>query len=292
MKVLLFGATGMAGTAIKTELLKRNINVIGVSRSGSEISCDVSDENKVESIFRHDQYDALINALAQTDVNRCERDPLESWKINAKIVSILSNFSNELKIPLLQISTDHFYTYGDNHPHKETDPVFFVNEYARHKYAAEFFALSSPRSLVLRTSILGVRQKGENSLLEWAIQSLLQQDEIELFYDAWTSSIDVETFAKQALKLFFDENYRGLLNLASSEVYSKEQLVRKLADMLELDHSKCLSTSVKRISNRANCLGLDVLKAQNLLKEKLPNLDKVCRNLINKYQFTSVDYNC
>ena len=153
-------------------------------------------------------------------------------------MSLLTNFSNELNIPLLQISTDHFYNYGDNHPHKETDPVFCVNEYSRHKYAAEFFALASPTSLVLRTSILGVRKKNQKSLIEWAIQSLLQREEIELFNDAWTSSVDVETFARCALKLFFDESYRGLLNLASSEVYSKEQLVRKLANMLDLDHSK------------------------------------------------------
>ena len=289
MKVLLLGATGLAGTAIKRELLKRSVKVIGVSRSGSEISCDVGDENKITRILLRGHYDAIINAVAQTDINRCEIDPLESWKINAKIVSLLTNFSNELNIPLLQISTDHFYNYGDNHPHKETDPVFCVNEYARHKYAAEFFALASPISLVLRTSILGVRKKNQKSLVEWAIQSLLQRDEIELFHDAWTSSVDVETFARCALKLFFDENYRGLLNLASSQVYSKEQLIRKLGDMLDLDHSKCLSTSIKSISNRANCLGLDVSKAEDLLKDKLPNLDKVCSNLINNHQFTNVN---
>ena len=50
MKVLLLGATGIQ-TAIKTELLKRGIKVVGVPRSGSEISCDVSDENKLHASF-------------------------------------------------------------------------------------------------------------------------------------------------------------------------------------------------------------------------------------------------
>ena len=286
MRVLLLGATGMAGSAIREELSQRGIETIGVARSGSDLSCDLTDENEIAYTLNNDNYDAFINAAAQVDVNRCETDPLESWKINAKLVSILANFSHELAIPLLQISTDHFYTHGDSYPHKETDPVLCVNEYARHKYAGELFALASPSSLVLRTSILGVRQHGQKSLFEWAINSLLQQEEIELFCDAWTSSLDVGTFAKIARKLFFDEKHRGLLNVASSEVYSKEQLIRKLADMLDIDHSKCLSGSIKRVSSHPNCLGLDVSKAEILLKQKLPNMEEVCRTLLTNYPLT------
>ena len=290
MKVLLFGATGMAGSSIKHELLERSIEVVGVSRSGSDLSCDIKDENQIASVLCSDQFDAVINAAAQININRCDQDPLESWKVNAKAVSIIANFCNELDIPLLHISTDHFYTYGDNYPHKESDPVFCVNEYARHKFAAECFALNYSGSLVLRTSILGKSTKGQKSLIDWAIDSLQRQDKIELFCDAWTSSLDVETFSKYAINLFLDVRHKGLLNLASSEVYSKERLIRKLADMLQIDHSKCFSGSIKRLSNRPNCLGLDVSVAQNLLNNSLPTLEEVCTNLISNYRFDAVKY--
>ena len=290
MKVLLFGATGMAGSSIKHELLERSIEVVGVSRSGSDLSCDIKDENQIASVLCSDQFDAVINAAAQININRCDQDPLESWKVNAKAVSIIANFCNKLDIPLLHISTDHFYTYGDNYPHKESDPVFCVNEYARHKFAAECFALNYSGSLVLRTSILGKSTKGQKSLIDWAIDSLQRQDKIELFCDAWTSSLDVETFSKYAINLFLDVRHKGLLNLASSEVYSKERLIRKLADMLQIDHSKCFSGSIKRLSNRPNCLGLDVSVAQNLLNNSLPALEEVCTNLIINYRFDAVKY--
>lgn len=285
LKVLLFGATGMAGTSIKHELLEQNIEVIGVSRFESDLICDIEDEKQVAHVILGDQYDAVINAAAQIDVNKCERDPLESWKVNAKFVSIITNFCNELDVPLLHISTDHFYTYGNNYPHKESDPVFCINEYARHKLAAECFALNYSGSLVLRTSILGKSTKDRKSLIDWAIDSLLRQDQIELFRDAWTSSLDVKTFSKYAIALFLKRRHRGLLNVASSEVYSKEQLIRRLADMLHIDHSKCLSGSIRRLSNRPNCLGLDVSIAQKILKERLPSMEEVCANLINNYDF-------
>ena len=290
MKVLLFGATGMAGSSIKRELLKRNVPVVGASRSGSDLTCDIEDENQIARVMCCERYDAVINAAAQIDINKCEQDPLESWKVNAKAVSVITNLCNELDVPFLHISTDHFYNYGDNYPHKEIDPIFCVNEYARHKFAAESFALNYPGSLVLRTSILGKNTKSRRSLVDWAIDSLLKQKEVELFCDAWTSSLDVETFSKYAIELFLERNHRGLLNLASSEVYSKEQLIRKLADMLKIDHTRCLSGSVKSLSNRPNCLGLDTSVAQKILGKRLPDMDAVCTNLVNRYDFHAVKH--
>ena len=290
MKVLLLGATGMAGSSIKRELLQRCVQVVGASRSGSDLTCDIEDENQIERVICNERYDAVINAAAQIDIDKCEQDPLESWKVNAKAVSVITNLCNGLNVPFLHISTDHFYTYGDNYPHKETDPIFCVNEYSRHKLAAESFALNYSGSLVLRTSILGKNTKSKKSLVEWAIDSLLQQEEVELFCDAWTSSLDVETFSKYAVELFLERSHRGLLNLASSEVYSKEQLIRKLADMLQIDHSKCLSGSMKRLYNRPNCLGLDTSVAQKILGERLPDMAEVCVNLVNRYDFQAMQH--
>ena len=62
--------------------------------------------------------------------------------INSKLVSVLG-IGVIKNIPLLHISTDHFYDYGDNKPHNEEDPICCINEYSRHKYAAEAFALNS-----------------------------------------------------------------------------------------------------------------------------------------------------
>ena len=275
----------MAGSSIKRELMEQSIEVVGVSRSGPDLCCDIKDEGQIAHAFAIDQFDAVINAAAKININRCEQDPLGSWKVNAKAVSIITNFCNKFDIPLLHISTDHFYTYGDNYPHKESDPILCVNEYSRHKFAAECFALNYPKSLVLRTSILGKGTKGETSLIDWAFESLMRKDPIELFCDAWTSSLDVKTFSKHAISLFLESRHRGLLNLASSEVYSKEQLIRKLAEMLKIDHSKCKSGSIKRSSNRPNCLGLDVSLAHEILKKKLPTLEEVCTNVISAYNF-------
>ena len=283
MKVLLLGATGMAGCAITKQLHHRGFHSTGVARSGSDISCELTDERRVIELLRNSNYDAVINAAAQVDIDQCDMDPIESWRINARLVSILANLSQDIGFPILQISTDHYYIHGGNCSHKEADPVYLVNEYARHKYAAEHFALANSNSLVLRTSLLGVRGAGAKSLIEWAVDSLGKKESINLFNDAWTSSIDVPTFVDIALNLFFDVGYRGLVNVGSREVFSKENLIRKLADLLNLDHSNCESRSVDMLSNRANCLGLDVSKCEKLLAQKMPSMEEVCLSLIQNY---------
>jgi len=282
MKVLLLGSTGMAGQALNKTLSKRGYEVIGVTRSGADISCDLTDEAQVQSLLRDHVYDAIVNAAAQVDVSRCDRDPLESWMINGKLVSLLANFSHCHDVPLLHISTDHYYPYGDDAPHTEFDPVICVNEYARHKYAAETFALASHQALVLRTSILGERQKGQQSLVEWAVSSLRQDVPMTLFHDAWTSSMDVGSFSESACDLFFEVQHRGLLNVGSKTVYSKETLIRTLAEMLSLDTAQCRSESIKTVSsNRPNCLGLNVAQAETVLGYDMPTMEIVCQSLID-----------
>lgn len=289
MKILLLGSTGMAGSAIYKSLEEREISVVGVARNNSDYNCDLTDESQLSNMLNKHTCDAIINAAALVNVDYCERNPTESWKINSKLVSILANFVNKTGVSLLQISTDHFYTYGENLPHKEDDTIMCINEYSRHKYAAEAFALTSKNSLVVRTSIVGSRARGDKSLVEWAIHMLNENQSMALFHDAWTSSLDVNTFADIAVNLFLDIKYRGIINVAAGEVYSKEQLIRRLADMLSLNQGNCTSESVnRRYSNRPNCLGLDVSQAERLLGKKMPELDEVCAALISQLNLKKV----
>lgn len=290
MRVLLLGSTGMAGSALKKSLQDRGLSVVGIARKNSDYDCDLSNESNLLHILNMYNYDLIINSAALVDVDYCEANSLESWIINSKIVSVIANWSCKKNIPFLHISTDHFYDYGDNNPHKEEDQICCINEYSRHKFAAEAFALTSKNSLILRTSLLGSRVSRENiGLVEWAISNLTKNKRIKLFNDAWTSSIDVHTFADVALRLLLDKRVFGIFNVAASEVYSKEQLIRSLADKLSINHNQCESVSIKSyFSNRPSCLGLDVSKVEKTLNFKMPNMNDVCLSLISQLKLNEI----
>ena len=282
MKILILGSTGLAGATFYSYLNEIGIDVFGVARNNSDFNIDISDSNALLNVLKLQHYDAIINCAANVNIDNCDKDPYKGWLINTAPLIVLSNWSKKFKIPLLQISTDHYYDYGGSMMHSETDSITLLNHYSSQKYAAEAFALTSKYALVIRTSFIGVGGK-KNHLIEWAIETLTKKKKMNLFNDAWTSSIDVNSFVKYAVLLFLKKNARGIFNLASSEVFSKENLIKSLAINLNLyDENSIQSTSIKDLfPNRANCLGLDITKAETILNEKLPKMDRVVNNIAN-----------
>ena len=245
MKILLLGSTGLAGSAFKAELISKGIKSVCIARSNSDINIDLSKVGLIEDILKNETSDGIINAAAQVDINQCEIDPITSCKINCELVARLSVISSKLALPLLQISTDHYYNYGKDTAHKETDKVILLNNYAKQKYKSEIHAINSKHALVLRTSIIGYGVGKRKTLIDWAIDNLQKGKTINLYKNAFTSAIDVRSFARIACEIFFDYKTRGLLNLCCGEVFSKELLIRTISQRLNLKHKHCPSVEIE-----------------------------------------------
>lgn len=158
-----------------------------------------------------------------------------------------------------------------------------VNEYACTKLAAEALALTAPGALVLRTSLLGLRGWQQLTFAEWALDVVLYDKPADLFEDAYTSSIDVGTFARAAFDLL-DRGAAGLYNLASRDVYSKAEFVRELACRLGRQLTAARPASVTALATRrADSLGLDVGRAETLLGYRLPAMAEVVAALAADY---------
>lgn len=283
MNILLLGGTGLAGKAFCKELQSRKLSFKTVARKNADIVLDISKNDCLSSLLTEEDPDLVINAAAQIDIDFCETNYEEAWNINCRVPSLVNDWSLKRNKPFLHISTDHFFLKGGNKVHSENAPVDLVNEYAKQKYAAESICLTSPYALVLRTSIIGFRGWENQTFVEWALDSILNDKEMTLFEDAWTSSIDVNSFARGAIDLLLDHKAKGLFNLGCSEVYSKARFIEELAIQLNKKISNHRKGSIlDSFSNRASSLGLDVTKAQNLLKWKLPNFNQVIQQIIKE----------
>ena len=62
MKILLIGATGTLGSAVHSALQKRDHQIVTASRSGSDISVDITDPDSIRSMYeRAGRVDAVAN---------------------------------------------------------------------------------------------------------------------------------------------------------------------------------------------------------------------------------------
>jgi dTDP-4-dehydrorhamnose reductase len=286
MKLLILGSFGMLGRVLVVEGKKRGFDVVALDKVGGDISLDICDEDKLISTIINVKPDIIINTVAIVDHIVCEKNPSLAYLVNARPLSFLSSISNKLGIYLIQISTDYYYAGKGKCKHNEYEPVsLLVDEYARTKYAAEIFTLISSCSLVVRTNIVGFRCDDKRpTFLEYVLNSINHKKEVTLFYDLYTSSIDIYQFSIAIFDLI-NLRPKGILNLASTDVSSKKEFFELLALKLGYDSiyfKYCSVVSYKELQ-RAEGLGLDVSRAEKLLGRKLPNLEMVVDEIINKY---------
>ena len=282
MKMLILGSTGMLGMALYRQAKREKITVIGVARSAADRTIDVTNETALKSVIVTENPDIVVNTIAITSLDYCERNPSFAYLTNARPASIVAKICSEIDAGSIHISTDHYYTGDNRKRHTEKSPVTLVNEYARTKYAAEWFARTNEKSLIIRTNIVGFKNKSENpTFVEWCIRMLTESTPVTIFDDFYTSPIDVYRFSEILLDLI-EEGTTGVLNVAGKDVSSKKEFILELADALNLDTSHTKTGSVHNMmgTKRAESLGLNIHKAERILGYKMPNRYDVINNLI------------
>lgn len=285
MKVAVLGSTGMLGSAVVREAVRRKVRTFGISRHSKEFPIDITDDRLLERTIHGLHPDVIINTAALVDLDACEKNPGEAYKINTRVVGTLSRISRDLNAFFIQISTDHYYTGDKTRKHKESDAVALVNEYARTKYAGEAFALVYRNALVVRTNILGFRDSGAKpTFVEWILDSLKKNAPMMLFSDYFISALHV----RQLASVLFDcipKGATGVYNIGCRDVYSKKDLIEALANRLSLSLANTKVGSSRMLKTaRAESDGLDVSKAEAMLGYKLPGFEAVVSSIVAEYK--------
>lgn len=283
--IAVVGATGLLGQALMQEARRRGWRASGLARHHADICCDISDDAGLRTQLAALAPDVVVNAVAITSLDLCEKNPGDAYRVNARAVGVLSDACVQIGARFVHVSTDHYFCGDGRLLHDESAPVRLMNEYARSKYLGECLALLNPANLVLRTNIVGFRGwAGQPTFVEWAIESLRQAQVITLFTDFYTSSLDVRSFSQSLFDLLATEA-AGVVNLASREVSSKAEFITGLAGLCGLPTAQVKTGSVKDLPGtpRADSLGLDMSRAERWLGRKMPDLQQVLESLAREY---------
>ena len=263
----------MLGSAIKNTLQRKNVNFCHLSRDDLDFLEFESLENKINELSP----DLIVNCAAKININECEENFLETSKINIDLPAFINKICMRKQIKFVQISTDHFFDDDKIKKNNENSKIIIKNKYAFQKLEAEKQISINSNALIIRTSILGYNERN-SSLIQWILKEIKENKEISGFANVYTSSIDVfslsELICKHAYKL------SGIYNIASSDVYSKYDLIEKIINKLDLSNKVALNRIyVEKTDKRAHNCGLDCSKFINEVSEDLPNLDKVLEKL-------------
>ena len=171
MRILVTGADGILGRAIREGLASRNTLYLW-----GRDEVDVRDPERVRAGAKGIVFDAVIHAAAMTAVDRCETEFDLAMATNRDGTRNVAALARERDATLVYLSTDYVFDGTKEGPYLEDDPPRPVNAYGRSKLAGEEAARAlGSKCLIVRTSwvfgeggrnfvdtIAGILRKGES----------------------------------------------------------------------------------------------------------------------------------
>jgi dTDP-4-dehydrorhamnose reductase len=145
-RVLLIGGSGQLGTAIAERWHDCEI----VAPSHAELALERSEQ--LAGAMERAAPDVVVNAAAFHDVDRCEREQIEAFEINAHAVGRAARLAAQRDVLFVTMSTDYVFDGRKRTPYTEADRPSPLSVYGASKREGEILAQSSgARAFIVRT---------------------------------------------------------------------------------------------------------------------------------------------
>ena len=285
-KVLVTGATGLLGSTLIPRLQERGHHVWRMGRSQvTDLNADLTSYAQTAHVLNQVKPEVIINLAALTNVDRCETQPHEAYRLNVKPVENLCIWMRAVGHPchLIQISSDQLYDGVG--PHAEGE-LTIRNHYAMSKLAAEFVAATVP-STTLRTNFVGRSQcEGRLSFTDWLYGALLGTGPITVFDDVMFSPLYLGTLCDY-IELTVVKRPLGVFNLGSSNGSSKADFAFAFAAVTGLPTTNLVrgkvSTGDKLIAPRPKDMRMRCELFERRMGLKIPSLIDEIQRLAHDY---------
>jgi dTDP-4-dehydrorhamnose reductase len=269
--ILVTGANGLLGQKLVYALAGRNdVELIATSRGDNRIikrdgytyePLDITDKQDIEKVFSKYRPDAVINTAAMTNVDACETQKEECWKLNVTAVQYLVEVLEALQEEasrmhdekaelynkpvgfdyrphFIHLSTDFIFD-GEDGPYDENATPNPLSYYGLSKYEAEKIVQKSKvRWAIARTIIVYgiVDNMSRSNIVLWAKDALGKGQTINVVDDQFRSPTLAEDLAEGCI-LIAMKGAEGIYNISGKDTMSILELVHRVADHYGLDKS-------------------------------------------------------
>lgn len=299
-QILITGSNGLLGQNLLSQLLQRSdLDLLALSKSGNIypeksgyrfIQADISDALAMEELAKVYHPDVIIHAAAVTQVDPCELNPEECFRVNVEGTRNLAQWAEKGGSHFIYVSTDFVYD-GENGPYRESDPACPVSQYGWSKLEGEQICkdLSVPWTIVRTILVYGVTPAmSRSNLVLWVKNELEQDRPIRVVEDQFRMPTLVDDLAWGIIRIM-DLQKEGIYHLCGPELASILDLALITARFFKLDTeliSPILSASLNQPGRRPKSTGFILEKARkelNYSPKKFQDGLAVVQNLLEKY---------
>lgn len=238
MRILVFGASGMIGSAMFRVLsAKTDWQVWGTLRSADAkrffpeeqrdklmAGIDVDKNDVLVRLFASVQPEVVINCIGLTKHLMEAEDPLLALQLNALLPHRMANLCAVADARLIHISTDCVFA-GTKGNYVEEDVPDAGHLYGKSKHLGE---MDYPHAITLRTSTIGHELQSAHGLLEWFLS---QQESCKGYNRAIFSGLPNSVFAQVVRDVVIPRSdLYGLYHLGAEPI-SKYELLKLIANV-------------------------------------------------------------
>jgi len=149
MKLLIFGAGGQVGTALRSAVWPSGVTITALTHA----QADIGDAAAVAAAIDTSSCDVVINAGGYTAVDKAESEPAAALRINGEAPALIAAECVRRGAALIHMSTDYVFDGEKPAPYLESDPPAPLGVYGASKLAGErAVAERLERHIILRTS--------------------------------------------------------------------------------------------------------------------------------------------
>jgi dTDP-4-dehydrorhamnose reductase len=210
MKIVIVGAAGRLGAALLREY-RDKFDSTGFNHA----QLDLSNFDEIREKLRDIDFDVLINAAAFTNVDLCETEHDEAFRINAGAPRVLAEICGQKNAKLIHFSTDYVFDGAKRAPYTEEDEAHPISAYGESKLAGEKNVLAAEdRHLVVRIS--WVFGPGRPSFIDGMIKRAQENRTIDAIADKFSTPTYTHDIAKMLPQFFDGDGQAGILHFANA----------------------------------------------------------------------------
>ncbi len=290
--LLIIGASGLVGHKL-AKLANGKFTLYGTYnyRNVALDSCetsqlDITKENDAKKFVEELRPDIIINTSAIHNVDYCETNKEEAWKVNVTAVRNLTTTADKIGARLISISTDYVFD-GRKGNYTENDEPSPLNYYGLTKLEGEKALQKLPSYSIVRSSAIygwtslqasdtkSSSYKSVNFAM-WSMARLFGRQEIKIVTDQYNSPILVDNLAEVILQLTTSE-HNGIYHVGGLSCLSRYDFVVKLAKIMNFDVGLVKPTTsdqLRQIGLRPKNCCLNCSKVIKDLDAKLLTIDE------------------
>ena len=219
-KIWITGAEGHIGTAL-LDLLE------GVEYQLLPTEVDITKIDEVTQFVHVNRPDVVINCAGLTDVQECENNVDEAYRVNAIGVRNVALAANEVNAKVIQISTDDVFDKESRVPYNEFDNVHPRTIYGKSKEAGEkILTQLLNRFVIIRSSwIYGIGR----DFVDEVLRNVGQGKTMEVPNNQYAAPTSAKELAK-VIRYFIDNEEYGLYHVVCPGSCSRYEFARTILE--------------------------------------------------------------